>query len=100
KRGNRIEFEGRLTNISPLRAMSFHVTVETDGGTYAGWHVGSLDIGKSAPLVKQFAEKPMRGVRAAGSASTFRVRIRSATPASDEAARRRKGQLPVPAFGE
>jgi hypothetical protein len=100
KRGNRIEVEGRLTNISPLRPMSFHVTVETDGGTYAGWHVGNLDIGKTAPLVKQFAEKPMRGVRVAGSTSTFRVRIRAATPESDEAAQWRKGELPVPAFGE
>jgi hypothetical protein len=98
KRGNRIEVEGRLTNVSPLRPMSFHVTVETDGGTYAGWHVGSLDINKTAPLAKQFAEKPMRGVRAAGSVSTFRVRIRSATPESDEAALWRKGELPVPAF--
>jgi hypothetical protein len=80
--------------------MSFHVTVETDGGTYAGWHVGSLDIGKTAPLVKQFAEKPMRGVRAAGSTSTFRVRIRAATPESEEAGQWRKGELPVPAYGE
>jgi hypothetical protein len=100
KKGNRIEVEGRLTNISPLRPMSFHVTVETDGGTYAGWHVASLDIGKTASLVKQFAEKPMRGVRAAGSVSTFRVRIRSATPESDEATQWRKGELPVPAFSE
>jgi hypothetical protein len=62
--------------------------------------VGSLDIGQTAPLVKQFAEKPMRGVRAAGSISTFRVRIRSVTPESGEAAQWRKGELPVPAFGE
>jgi hypothetical protein len=100
KKGNRIEVEGQLKNISPLRPMSFYVTVETDGGTYAGWHVASLDIGKTVSLARQFAEKPMRGVRAAGSISTFRVRIRSATPDSNEAAQWRKGELPVPAYSE
>jgi hypothetical protein len=97
RRGDQIFAEGQLTNISPLRPMSFHVTVETDGGTYADWYVANLDIGRTVPLARKYATKPMRGVRTAGAAGTFRVRIRSVTPDSDEAAQWREGNLPVPA---
>ncbi|MGE5193732.1 MAG: DUF1570 domain-containing protein [Deltaproteobacteria bacterium] len=100
RKGNQIFVEGQLSNISPLRPMSFHVTVETDGGTYADWHVANLDIGKTAPLARQYATKTMRGVRTSGVASTFRVRIRSAIPDSEEATLWRKGELPVPAVSE
>jgi hypothetical protein len=80
--------------------MALPVTVETDGGTYADWHFGNLYIGKTVPLEQQFAAKTMRGARGAGLANTFRVRIRSATPESEEAALWRKGELPVPRFSE
>ncbi len=100
RRGNEIFVEGQLTNISPLRPMSFYVTVETDGGTYADWHVATLDIGQTVPLARQYARKAMQGARVRGAASTFRVHIRSATTDSEEAAQWRKGELPVPAAGE
>jgi hypothetical protein len=99
-RNNRVQVEGQLTNISPLRAMAFYVTVETDGGTYAEWHVGSLDVGKTAPLELQFPTKTMRGVRSPGKSSTFRVRIRSAPADSEEADAWRRGAYPAPIYSE
>ncbi len=99
-KGGRIEVEGQLTNISPLRAMAYHVTVETDGGLYADWLVGTLDVGKSAPLTTQFAAKTMQGVRVPGMAATFRVRIRATPANSEEAGQWRKGELPVPEYRE
>jgi hypothetical protein len=94
-----LEVQGRLRNSSPLRAMSYHVTVETDAGTYADWHVPSLDMLKTAPLKKQYAQKLMRGARG-GPSQTFRVRVRSVIPGSREAEQWKAGQLPVPEFGE
>ncbi len=58
--------------------MAFYVTVETNAGTFAEWHIGSLDIGKTRNLELQNPTKTMRGVRGAGNPTTFRVRIRSA----------------------
>ncbi len=100
RKGDEIFVEGQLTNISPLRPMAFHVTVETDGGTYADWYIATLDIGQTVPLARQYARKAMQGVHSRGAASTFRVRIRSVTPDSEEAAQWRKGELPVPAVSE
>lgn len=99
-RNDRIEVEGKLTNISPLRAMAFYVTVETDGGAYAEWHVGSLDVGRTRSLELQYPTKTMRGVRSTGKSSTFRVRIRSAPPDSEEAESWRRGELPAPTYGQ
>ncbi len=94
--GSRLEVQGKLTNVSPLRAMAFHVTVETDAGTYAEWHVPSLDSNKSSNLAGQVVTKRMRGGRG-GNSRTFRVRIRSAPADSAEAAAWKEGKLPVPA---
>ena len=78
--------------------MSYHVTVETDSGTYADWHVPSLDILKTVPLKSQVARKMMRGAPG-GPSRTFRVRVRSVTPDSRDAELWKAGQLPVPEFG-
>ncbi|MGQ0637689.1 MAG: DUF1570 domain-containing protein [Planctomycetaceae bacterium] len=96
--GAGLEVQGRLTNTSPLRALAFYVTVETDGGTYAGWHIPALDIQKSTPLPVQYAAAPISGARA-GPARTFRVRIRSAPTGSADAEAWQKGHLPVPTEG-
>ncbi len=57
--GDRLEVQGMLMNLSPLRPMAFHVTVETDAATYADWHVPRLDMLKSTPLPAQNVVKSM-----------------------------------------
>ena len=101
--GDRLEVQGTLLNLSPLRTLAFHVTVETDAATYADWFIPKLDLLKSTPLPAQNVVKPMQVPAAAGGlgqgARTFRVRIRSAPADSDEARRWSSGQLPVPVLG-
>jgi len=94
-----LKVEGKLVNLSPLRSMSFHVTVETDAGTYADWWIDDLGISRTAPLPSQFVTKAMRNGGLPGQSRTFRVRVRSTTPDSPEAERWRKGELPIPSFG-
>lgn len=93
-----LEVGGTLKNISPIRAMSFHVTVETDAGVYADWHVHNLESRKSATLQKQFAQKRM--INAPGGVPrTFRVKVNSVTPDSRDADAWKSGKLPVPEYG-
>jgi hypothetical protein len=99
-RDGKLFVEGTLMNISPLRAMSFHVTAETDGGTYADWHIPSLEIGKSISLEQQIASKLMGGVKQHGKSKTFRVKIHAAPPESEEAGKWRNGALPVPVYAQ
>lgn len=97
--GDRLEVQGTLLNLSPLRGMAFYVTVETDAATYADWFIRRLDPLKSAPLPAQNVVKSMRAAAMPGAGPrTFRVRIRSAPADSDEAQRWSSGQLPEPAF--
>ena len=99
--GSRLEVQGTLRNLSPLRPLAFHVTVETDAATYADWYIPKLDLRKNAPLPPQNVVKPMQAAAAPGAgqnARTFRVRIRSVPADSDEARRWSSGQLPVPVF--
>ena len=97
-RQGRLFVEGTLTNVSPLRPMAFHVTAETDGGTYADWHIPTLEIGRSAALEEQTASKLMEGVRQRGRSHTFRVKIQAVPPDSPEAGQWKKGVLPVPVY--
>jgi len=100
--GDRLEVQGALMNLSPLRTMAFHITVETDAATYADWFIPKLDLLKSTPLAAQNVVKPMQIATAPALGQgprTFRVRIRSAPADSDEARRWSSGQLPVPVFG-
>jgi hypothetical protein len=105
--GTRLEVHGTLTNLSPLRPLAFHVTVETDAATYAEWLVPQLASLQSTSLPAQDATKAMRIPAAketdapaepATGVRTFRVHIRSAPATSDEAQRWRAGQLPIPVF--
>ena len=102
--GDRLEVQGTLLNLSPLRTMAFHVTVETNAATYAEWFIPQLDLLKSAPLPAQNVVKPMQVPAAAAGGiaqipGTFRVRIRSVPADSDEAKRWTSGQRPVPVLG-
>lgn len=105
----RLEVQGALANLSPLRPMAFHVTVETDAALYAEWFVPSVEVAKSIPLSVQQVQKMMNiatpdgrimpAPRAAGVPRRFRVRIRSTPAESTEAQAWRRGRLPVPLFG-
>lgn len=107
--GDRLEVQGTLMNLSPLRPMAFHVTVQTDAATYADWLIPKLDMLKSTPLPAQNVQKPMdiaasavaeaAAARGLGQGSRFLVRIRSVPADSDEARRWSSGQLPKPVFG-
>ena len=90
--------QGELRNASPFRALSFHVTVETDAGLYAEWFVPDLASGRKVPLKRQVVRQQMQNAPG-GLSQTFRVRIRSALPDSDDAAAWKQGDLPVPVFG-
>lgn len=90
--------DGTLTNLSPFRPMSFYVSLETDVGTYAEWHVHALGIGGEFALPKQFATKPMEG-GPGGPCGSYKIRVRSAVPDSVEARLWNQGKLPVPVFG-
>jgi len=91
--------QGELRNASPFRALSFHVTVETDAGLYAEWFVPDLASGRKVPLKRQVVRQQMQNAPG-GLSQTFRVRIRSALPDSDDAAAWKQGDLPVPVFGQ
>lgn len=96
--GAGLEVQGKLRNISPLRAMAYHVTVETDAGLYADWHVPNLDIRKTVTLNRQLAQKQMQNAPG-GRPRTFRVKVRSVTLDSRDASQWSAGQLPVPVYG-
>ena len=93
----RLEVQGVLRNTSPIRAMAYHVTVETESGMYAEWHFPSLDVQKQVPLPAQNVTKRMLGAPG-GRSQTFRVHVRS-LPAGSEQADAWKTALPVPEFG-
>jgi hypothetical protein len=101
---SRLEVQGRLNNLSPLRPLAFHVTVETGEGTYAEWFVPSLASQSTTNLPAQNVTKPMAilpGAQPGGAAAdTFRVRIRSTPADSEQAELWKSGQLPVPVVGE
>ncbi len=94
-----MQTEGRMRNISHLRPMSFHVTVETDSGTYAEWLLPNIAPLKQVPLPKQFADKRMQNAPG-GPSQTFVVRVRAAVPDSETAQQWQRGQLPVPVYRE
>ena len=95
--GGPLRVQGRMRNISPLRDMSFHVIIETETGLYADWYVPSLSINRVAPLPLQQVRKTLPNAPG-GHSGTFRVRVRSVPPDSEEGQRWKRGELPVPEF--
>lgn len=94
-----LEVQGQLTNLCPFREMAFHVTVETDGGMYAEWHLPEVPMLKRVPLEKKIVTKQMRNAPGFGPSRSYLVRIRS-VPANGRVAQQwNQGQLPVPVFG-
>lgn len=92
-----LEVGGQMRSISHIRPMSFHVTVETDAGTYAEWFHPNVAPLKVVPLAKQTAQKRMQNAPG-GPSSTFRVKVRAVVPDSEDAQQWQRGQLPVPVF--
>ena len=96
--GGALEVGGTLRNISMLRDMSFHITVETESGTYADWYVPDVGTGRTVRLDRQYVRKVMPNAPG-GPSQTYSVKIRSASPGSDNAMLWKNGELPVPVFG-
>jgi len=96
--GGVLQVEGKLKNLSPIRPMSFHVTVETNTGTYAEWFVPKLEMNKLTMLHRQTVRKLMQN-GAGGPSNTFRVNVKAVPYNSHTAEKWKQGQLPVPVFG-
>lgn len=90
--------EGHMRNLSYIRPMSFHVTLETDAGTYAEWYMPNVPAQKIVTLSKRLADKRMQGGANQGTGSTFSVKVRSVVPDSETGKSWQRGQLPVPVF--
>ncbi len=97
QRGSVPEVGGTMRNMSQIRPMSFLVTVETDGGTYAEWFLPNVAPQKTSQLPPQFARKPMKG-SPGGPSETFRVKVKTAVPDSETGKAWQRGQLPVPVW--
>ena len=93
-----LEVGGKMRSISHIRPMSFHITVETETGTYAEWFLPNVPPLKVVELPKQTVQKRMQN-GPGGPSSTFRVRVRAVVPDSEAGQQWQRGQLPVPLFG-
>lgn len=91
--GQSIAVKGTLKNISPLRDMTYYVTVMTESGSYADWLVPKLTINGTTPLRFQQLIKVAPGT-IGGPGRTFAVRVHAVPSDSDEAKQWVKGQLP------
>lgn len=91
----RIETQGTITNLSPLRSLTFRVVMEHSTGENVQWVIPDLGINRSAPLApRSIPLKPKLNLGAVpdASANTFRLRIESALPGSPEAQRWQAGK--------
>ncbi|MCA8998406.1 MAG: DUF1570 domain-containing protein [Planctomycetaceae bacterium] len=95
--GGQLHVDGSLKNVSPLRALTFYVTVETESGMYADWLIPNLKPNQQANLTRQLAQKQAPGANG-GAASRFRVWIRSTPADSDTAKKWESGDVPGPMF--
>ena len=91
--GRQMQVQGELTNISPIRNMSYYVTVVTDTGTFADWHLHNVRIGtKAIPLKPQTTRRLQSS--AGGPGRSFRLLVRSVPAVSAEAKAWAAGHLP------
>lgn len=97
--GGRMQVRGMLRNISPLRPMTFYVTVETETGMYADWLVPDLKPRERQILPVQLVTKSFPR-RERGNPGRFQVFIRSTPASSNQAALWKEGQLPAPVSAE
>ena len=96
-RGGVFEARGRLRCLSAFRNLAFHITMETDSGTYAEWHIPELKPGQTVPLRPAQATEHMKN-GTDQKPTSFRVNIRSVPSDSSQAKAWNSGVLPVPIF--
>ena len=94
-----LEAEGKMRNLSQIRPMTFHITMETDGGKYAEWYLPNTLPLRQIHLPKQVANKQMKGAPNRES-QTFRIKVKSVLPESETDNEWQRGQLPVPVWSD
>lgn len=93
--GNQINAAGALKNMSPLRSMTFYVTVETAEGNYAEWTVPDLPSGRRLDLERKIlAQRFAPAVRMPP--GSYKVFIRSVAAGSRESENWKTGNVPGP----
>ncbi len=97
--GGQVRGGGSLKNISPLRMMTFYVTLETGSGFYADWLITDLKPGASRNLPPAVAAKLIPGATS-GTPGTYQVWVRSAPSGSREAENWKNGNIPAPVTGQ
>jgi hypothetical protein len=91
----RIDTHGTITNLSPLRSLTFHVVMEHSGGQNVEWLIPDLGLQRSVPLRPQSVPLQPQvnfGGVPGGAPSTFRIMVESALPDSPEAKRWQSGK--------
>ena len=93
--GNRLAAKGIIKNMSPLRPMTFYVTVESGDGTYADWIIPDIKPGRTEPLaVGQLTKRFNPANRMP--AGTYKVFVRSCPSASRTSEVWKSGTVPGP----
>ena len=97
--GRQLNVQGKLRNISPIREMSYYVTVSTPGGLYTDYYIPKLRINQVYGLSPQLVNKRIAGARGGpGNYRGFALRVLSAPADSPTAKAWAEGKLPVPKF--
>ena len=91
--GRVMQVQGKLRNISPIREMSYYITVITDTGNIADWYIPRLRVNQLIPLKPQ-ATRRLPG-SAGGPGRAFQVRVKSTPSDSGEAKAWAGGRLPT-----
>lgn len=97
--GTGVEAAGKLKNLSPLRTLTFYVTMETADGTYADWVLPNLRPGSSAELRRRKAVRPFN-LKQQFAAGTYQIFIRSVPAESDAAKAWQSGEVPGPKLAD
>jgi hypothetical protein len=84
-----IDAHGSLNNLSPLRSLTFKVTMEHSSGVKAGWVIANLGVLQSVSLPSRvvLAHPPGEAAKRSSTPHTFRIEIESAPPNSRQAHR-------------
>lgn len=91
----RIDTQGTITNLSPLRSLTFLVVMEHSTGHTVEWVIPDLGMLKSAPLrLQSIPLKPKLSLSGVPDVTpaTFNLRIESALPNSPDAQRWQQGK--------
>lgn len=93
--GNQLAAEGLLKNMSPLRPMTFYVTVEAGDGSYTDWTIADVSPGRKVPLSAQRLSKRFNpAIRMP--IGSYKVFVRSAPADSRKAEVWSSGNVPGP----